>query len=109
MSETMEGDEIRQVLPARGAAGGACSVQLCTLCEFLEAGDQHTDVPDELIPSRSLIWVSFSWLHSINISCSPGLQQQTHPHTDLLLLLLWAHAGTDTWMPDRCLDLFPHT
>jgi len=31
MSEIMEDDEIRQVLPARGAAGGASGVQLCCL------------------------------------------------------------------------------
>ena len=54
---------------------------------------------DKLIPSSSLIWASFSWLPSINISCSPGSQQQTHPQTGLLLLLLCAHAGTD-----RCAD-----
>ena len=54
---------------------------------------------DKLIPSSSLIWVSFSWLHSINISRSPGSQQQTHPQRGLLLLLLCAHAGTD-----RCAD-----
>ena len=29
MSETMESDEVRQVLP--GAASGACGVQLCCL------------------------------------------------------------------------------